>query len=77
MTARCESDDPSGVTPRLARGARSSVPDVGCFPRRGAMRSGGALHETFGFTPAKLSGPAAIVTAIVLALAQLGPELSK
>jgi hypothetical protein len=36
-----------------------------------------ALHETFGLTPAKLSGPAATVTAIVLALAQLGPELSK
>jgi hypothetical protein len=36
-----------------------------------------ARHETFGFTPAKLSGPAATVTAIVLALAQLGPPLPK
>jgi len=34
------------------------------------------LPETFGFTPAKLRRPAAMVTAIVLALARLGPELS-
>jgi hypothetical protein len=36
-----------------------------------------AVQETFGFTPAKLSGPAATVKAIVPALAQLGLELPK
>jgi hypothetical protein len=33
------------------------------------------VHVTFGFAPAKLSGPARIVTAMVLALAQSGLEL--
>jgi hypothetical protein len=69
VTSRCEGKAPSKLDAALASLAGASA--------KGSFAQAEALHETFGFTPAKLSGPAAIVTAIVLALAQLAPELSK
>lgn len=74
---RPSTERPSRLLDIFGSFLRGSLSDVGWSRRRRSFAQAEALHKTFGFKPAKFSGPAAMATAIVPALAQLGPELSK